>query len=112
MGGAPIVCSNAPPTRTPSRQTAHRLDWATPNARALVAGRRACTKAASSALLVPVSVPYAGAVPNGGLIRLRRPRSSGPPSSSGLGHRPFKAAARVRIPLGARAGDGCQHEVL
>src|SRR4029077_3732406 len=24
------------------------------------------------------------------------------PSSSGLGHRPFKAAARVRIPLGAR----------
>jgi hypothetical protein len=23
-----------------------------------------------------------------------------PPSSSGLGHRPFKAAARVRIPLG------------
>ena len=25
-----------------------------------------------------------------------------PPSSSGLGHRPFKAAARVRIPLGAR----------
>ena len=27
--------------------------------------------------------------------------SSGPPSSSGPGHRPFKAAARVRIPLGA-----------
>ena len=26
-----------------------------------------------------------------------------PPSSSGLGHRPFKAAARVRIPLGARS---------
>jgi predicted MPP superfamily phosphohydrolase len=26
-----------------------------------------------------------------------------PPSSSGLGHRPFKAAARVRIPLGAPA---------
>src|SRR5262250_1736099 len=25
-----------------------------------------------------------------------------PPSSSGLGHRPFKAAARVRIPLGVR----------
>src|SRR5580658_3059569 len=25
-----------------------------------------------------------------------------PPSSSGLGHRPFKAAARVRIPLGAQ----------
>ena len=31
--------------------------------------------------------------------RLRR---SKPPSSSGLGHRPFKAAARVRIPLGVR----------
>jgi hypothetical protein len=26
-----------------------------------------------------------------------------PPSSSGLGHRPFKAAARVRIPLGAQS---------
>src|SRR5215469_340703 len=25
-----------------------------------------------------------------------------PPSSSGQGHRPFKAAARVRIPLGVR----------
>ena len=24
----------------------------------------------------------------------------GPPSSSGLGHHPFKVAARVRIPLG------------
>ena len=56
-----------------------------------------------------VSVPYAGAVPDGGLIRLRRPRPSAPPSSSGLGHRPFKAAARVRIPLGARAGYGCQY---
>ena len=29
-----------------------------------------------------------------------------PPSSSGLGHRPFKAAARVRIPLGAHVGYG------
>ncbi len=26
-----------------------------------------------------------------------------PPSSSGLGHRPFTAAARVRIPLGVRS---------
>lgn len=58
------------------------------------------------------SVPYAGAVPNGGLVRLWRPRSSEPPSSSGLGHRPFKAAARVRIPLGARIGYGNQYEVL
>jgi hypothetical protein len=31
-------------------------------------------------------------------------RVAGPPSSSGLGHRPFKAAARVRIPLGVPAG--------
>src|SRR6202023_4075656 len=53
-------------------------------------------------LRVPVSVPYAGAGPDGGLIRLRRPKPTAPPSSSGLGHRPFKAAARVRIPLGAR----------
>ncbi len=29
-------------------------------------------------------------------------KPTAPPSSSGLGHRPFKAAARVRIPLGAR----------
>src|ERR1700761_1559150 len=29
------------------------------------------------------------------------PRLVLPPSSSGLGHRPFKAATRVRIPLGA-----------
>ena len=35
--------------------------------------------------------------------RLYTPR--GPPSTSGLGHHPFKVAARVRIPLGAsRAG--------
>jgi hypothetical protein len=31
-------------------------------------------------------------------------KAAEPPSSSGLGHRPFKAAARVRIPLGAPAG--------
>src|SRR6266568_9036241 len=30
-----------------------------------------------------------------------------PPSSSGLGHRPFKAAARVRIPLGVRLTNVC-----
>ena len=48
-----------------------------------------------------MSVPYAGPVPDAGLTRLRRPRRVAPPSSSGLGHRPFKAAARVRIPLGA-----------
>ena len=29
-----------------------------------------------------------------------RPQRGSPPSSSGPGHRPFKAAARVRIPLG------------
>jgi hypothetical protein len=39
--------------------------------------------------------PTAGAKGHGGGGRHR------PPSSSGLGHRPFKAAARVRIPLGA-----------
>ena len=30
------------------------------------------------------------------------PNGFWPPSSSGLGHRPFTAAARVRIPLGVR----------
>ena len=31
------------------------------------------------------------------------------PSSSGLGLRPFKAATRVRIPLGARTAHPVQH---
>lgn len=35
-------------------------------------------------------------------------RWSKPPSSSGLGHRPFKAAARVRIPLGVRSTSKAQ----
>ena len=39
--------------------------------------------------------------PERGSETVARPR---PPSSSGLGHRPFKAAARVRIPLGAPVG--------
>ena len=48
-------------------------------------------------------VPYAGAVPDGGRHGFNAARTvAKPPSSSGLGHRPFKAAARVRIPLGAR----------
>jgi len=38
--------------------------------------------------------------------------SAAPPSSSGPGHRPFKAAARVRIPLGARSATrGMSREV-
>ena len=36
------------------------------------------------------------------LSPMGRWRGAGPPSSSGLGRRPFKAEARVRIPLGAR----------
>ncbi len=41
--------------------------------------------------------------------------SSMPPSSSGLGHHPFKVAARVRIPLGVPRGlnaeDMCESEM-
>jgi hypothetical protein len=48
-------------------------------------------------------LPYAETVPDGGRQGSRRLRPPEPPSSSGLGHRPFKAAARVRIPLGARS---------
>jgi hypothetical protein len=57
------------------------------------------------ALLVLGSSPMLWQSLHGRLIRLRLrwPWPSAPPSSSGLGHRPFKAAARVRIPLGARA---------
>jgi hypothetical protein len=54
-----------------------------------------------SALLSVPSVPYAGAVPDGGRHGQTAAVAVEPPSSSGLGHRPFKAAARVRIPLGA-----------
>ncbi len=49
-------------------------------------------------------VPYASEVSDG--RRHGQGEISEPPSSSGLGHRPFKAAARVRIPLGARAWQG------
>ena len=49
-------------------------------------------------LEVSIGVPYAFQAPNG------QPLEAGvtaqPPSSSGLGRRPFKAVARVRIPLG------------
>jgi hypothetical protein len=48
-------------------------------------------------------LPYAETVPDGGRQGSRRLRPPEPPSSSGLGHRPFKAAARVRIPLGAQS---------
>ena len=59
------------------------------------------------------SVPYAGAVPDGGrhgftaAVARRKP-----PSSSGLGHRPFKAAARVRIPLGVLLAYASGRKVL
>jgi hypothetical protein len=36
----------------------------------------------------------------------KRPKGDRPPSSSGLGHRPFTPAARVRIPLGVRNTNG------
>jgi hypothetical protein len=60
-------------------------------------------------LEVSFGVPYAFQAPNG------QPLEAGvkaqPPSSSGLGRRPFKAVARVRIPLGVhgfRVGFGRQ----
>ena len=39
-------------------------------------------------------------VRSAGVLRQQRLPANRPPSSSGLGHRPFTAAARVRIPLG------------
>ena len=45
-------------------------------------------------------MPYAFEAPNG--CRWRLGSTAKPPSSSGLGRRPFKAVARVRIPLGVR----------
>jgi hypothetical protein len=56
-------------------------------------GRSLCRQCRSSPMLG--RSPTAGATGKAAM-------SVEPPSSSGLGHRPFKAAARVRIPLGAR----------
>ncbi len=57
----------------------------------------------------PAAVTGAGVVLGSWLYSVDSPlrplpcwRSTRPPSSSGLGRRPFKAEARVRIPLGAR----------
>ena len=47
-------------------------------------------------------LPICWGGPDGGLMPSTAAKPTAPPSSSGLGHRPFKAAARVRIPLGAR----------
>ena len=63
--------------------------------------------AAQAALPGVAFVPYAGAVPDGGRRGFEAAVApSEPPSSSGLGHRPFKAAARVQIPLGALCWPG------
>jgi hypothetical protein len=48
-------------------------------------------------------LPLCWGRPDGGPMPSAAVKPTAPPSSSGLGHRPFKAAARVRIPLGARA---------
>src|SRR3954462_3980870 len=45
-----------------------------------------------------------GSIPTWLTSRKGERRGYAPPSSRGPGHRPFKAAARVRIPLGARSG--------
>ena len=66
--------------------------------------RRVCGQAALPGVAF---VPYAGAVPDGGRRGFETAVApSEPPSSSGLGHRPFKAAARVQIPLGALCWPG------
>jgi hypothetical protein len=56
--------------------------------------------AASTVMFVARSGP---AAPGGGQRYSHSDRRSASPSSSGLGLRPFKAAARVRIPLGIPA---------
>ena len=65
--------------------------------------RRRCRQA-----LCPVrpSSPMLGRSPTAGAVGSKRRWPSEPPSSSGLGHRPFKAAARVQIPLGALCWPG------
>jgi hypothetical protein len=52
------------------------------------------------------SSPMLGRSPTAGATGSKRRWPSEPPSSSGLGHRPFKAAARVQIPLGALCWPG------
>ena len=53
----------------------------------------------------PAAVGTRDVRPRGSLL-VSRPypqRGAEPPSSSGLGHRPFTPAARVRIPLGVQS---------
>jgi hypothetical protein len=56
----------------------------------------------SRALLVLPFSPMLDHVPPTAGATGKAAKAVEPPSSSGLGHRPFKAAARVRIPLGAQ----------
>ena len=97
--GAPVLRGNAV-TWDISRPVRHR---AAPRRPPGPAARAPPVNCGRGALPAVVCVPYAGAVPDGGRHG-NGGEAAGPPSSSGLGHRPFKAAARVRIPLGAPAG--------
>jgi hypothetical protein len=81
--------ARAPPPRHPARPRMHRGRG--PAARGPAPDRRDGLRGRRAAAILPGAAPGPGA--GCGM--------TGPPSSSGLGFRPFKAATRVRIPLGA-----------
>jgi hypothetical protein len=81
--------ARAPPPRHPARPRMHRGRGPAP--RGPAPDRRDRLRGRRAAAILPGAAPGPGA--GCGM--------TGPPSSSGLGFRPFKAATRVRIPLGA-----------
>ena len=90
-------------TRVPSTaksdraEPVHRAEWCRLGA---PAGRR---RPCRQPLEARVAAEGAAARVPCALQQEPSPDTSQPPSSSGLGHHPFKVAARVRIPLGVRA---------
>src|SRR5262249_7048555 len=94
----PSACTNAP------GDTDRTVDGELP----ADGGGRQAEVGRGIALAVGAVVPYACGVPDGRRQGQNGGHAVASPSSSGLGLRPFKAAARVRIPLGARYPSGCK----
>jgi hypothetical protein len=68
----------------------------------LVSGIVDCAKTARSGQIDSINLYFSrGLVTHSIAGKIAQPRTS--PSSRGLGHRPFTAVTRVRIPLGARS---------
>ena len=100
---AETTTSEAASRRTNS--TPQRTDGCGPKLGTVISMGRLALRLPSGRLAADASVGSAV----GGLAALRCPFSRGdePPSSSGLGRRPFKAVTGIRTPLGARNARSC-----